>query len=177
MNFSIRPFTIEHDLPAFHSIYAEAVLNGTGSFELEPPTLDDLQDRAASLLRENYPFLVADDEEAQMILGFAYGGPHKLRPAYRFTVESSIYVAPQAKKRGVGAALLSSLIDRSTALGFRQMVAVVGDSANTGSILVHAKYGFEEVGRWDSVGFKHGKWRDVVLMQRPLGEGSSTSPE
>lgn len=183
MNFHLRAAQTS-DIPAIHAIYDDAVRNGTGSFDIEGPTLTEMTDRVASLQANGYPIVVAiedglteeDDDQEGPIIGFAYGGPHKPRSGYRFTVESSIYLAPRARKRGVGTALLEGIIAASERAGFRQMVAVIGDSANVGSILVHAKCGFEEVGVFKNVGFKFGRWLDVVFMQRTLGDGGDTPP-
>jgi phosphinothricin acetyltransferase len=178
MNFAIRPVDPDADLPAVTAIYAEAVCNGTGSFELEAVSEGDMANRMMALVNNGYPYLVAvaEDEGEEMVIGFAYAGVHKPRPAYRFTVESSIYLSPFARGKGVGTHLLNALIVASEKRGFRQMVAVIGDSNNFGSILVHGKCGFEEIGRFEKVGYKFNKWLDVVFMQRSLGDGSATPP-
>jgi len=163
----------EADVPAIRDIYAHHVLTGTGSFEETPPTVAEMADRRAALLKGGYPFLVAVDP-ADTVLGFAYGGPLRPRSAFRHTVEDSIYVAPEAQGKGVGRRLLTALVERCTALGFRQMVALVGDSANTGSQELHRRLGFTTKGTIDEVGQKFGRWLDVVIMQRALGDSSDT---
>ncbi|MEM1365177.1 MAG: N-acetyltransferase family protein [Pseudomonadota bacterium] len=183
MDFHLRRAQ-DTDIPAIHAIYDDAVRNGTGSFDTEGPTLAAMAERVQSLQANGYPIVVAvedgltdeDDDQDGLVIGFAYAGPHKPRNGYRFTVESSIYLAPRARNRGVGTALLQGIIAASERAGFRQMVAVIGDSANVGSILVHAKCGFEEVGVFKNVGFKFGRWLDVVFMQRRLGDGGNTPP-
>lgn len=162
----------ETDMPAITAIYAQAVLHGSASFELEPPTLADMQARRCTLLAANYPYIVA--EAAGEVAGYAYAGAWRARPAYGATVEDSIYVNPAFQGRGVGRALLDALIDECTARGFRQMIAVIGDSQNAGSVAVHRAAGFEMTGTLKSVGWKHGRWLDTVLMQRALGPGDTT---
>jgi phosphinothricin acetyltransferase len=130
--------------------------------------------RYDALRSGGYPYLVAQVEGE--IMGYAYAGPYRARPAYRWTVEDSIYVAPAAQRRGIGRALLDRLIAEAELGGFRQMIAVIGDSANVGSIEVHRAAGFRLVGTFDNVGFKFGRWLDSVLMQRPLGTGATTAP-
>lgn len=169
--FLLRPCE-ETDMPAITAIYAQAVLHGSASFELEPPTLADMQARRRTLLAANYPYIVA--EAAGEVAGYAYAGAWRARPAYGATVEDSIYVNPAFQGRGVGRALLDALIDECTARGFRQMIAVIGDSQNAGSVAVHRAAGFEMTGTLKSVGWKHGRWLDTVLMQRALGPGDTT---
>lgn len=183
MNFHLRAAELS-DAPSIHAIYDEAVRTGTGSFEIKGPSFEEMVERLKMLQTNNYPIVVAvedgltedDDEGEGPVIGFAYAGPHKPRSGYRFTVESSIYMAPRARKRGVGTALLNGIIAASERAGFRQMVAVIGDSANVGSILVHAKCGFEEVGVFKNVGYKFDRWLDVVFMQKQLGSGGSQPP-
>ncbi|MEO0496138.1 MAG: N-acetyltransferase family protein [Pseudomonadota bacterium] len=181
MNFHLRTAQLS-DAPSIHAIYDEAVRTGTGSFDIEGPSFADMLDRLKTLQSNGYPIVVAvedgltEDEGEGPVIGFAYAGPHKPRSGYRFTVESSIYMAPRARKRGVGTALLQGIIAASERAGFRQMVAVIGDSANVGSILVHAKCGFEEVGIFKNVGHKFDRWLDVVFMQRQLGHGGAQPP-
>ena len=163
--FSVRDARIS-DLPAILEIYGHHVLNGAGSFEETPPDPEAFAARYADIIDHNLPYLVA--EAADGIEGFAYAGRFRTRAAYRFTVEDSIYVAPNSSGRGVGRALLTELIARCTGLGYRQMVAVVGDSANAGSIRLHESLGFRMVGTLERVGFKHQRWVDLVLMQRRL---------
>jgi L-amino acid N-acyltransferase YncA len=162
------------DIAAITRIYAEAVEHGTASFELEPPDQAEMARRQRALLDQHYPYLVA--ERAGAVAGYAYAGPYRARPAYHWSVEDSIYVAPEFHRRGIGALLLANLVADSAALGFRQMIAVIGDSAQTASIALHAAAGFALIGTLRSVGFKHGRWLDTVLMQRPLGTGDGTPP-
>ena len=169
----IRP-AADADLAQITSIYADAVLHGTATFEIVPPDETEMQARRAALLAGGYPYLVAED--GGRVLGYAYAGPYRTRPAYRSTVEDSIYVAPGAQGRGVGRALLARLLEESRARGFRQMVAVIGDSQNAASIGVHRALGFDLVGVFKDVGYKHGRWLDSVLMQKPLGTGAATPP-
>ena len=166
----IRPST-DADLAAITAIYADNVLHGTGTFELEPPDEAEMARRRADVLSKGLPWLVA--ERAGQVLGYAYANHFRPRLAYRFCVEDSIYLGPQAKGQGVGTLLLAELIARCTAAGARQMVAVIGDSANLGSVGVHRRLGFEDAGVLKSAGWKFDAWRDVVLMQRPLGQGDS----
>ena len=169
----IRPAT-EADLPFITKIYEHAVLYGTATFELIPPDLDEMTRRFSALMDGGYPYLVAvvDDE----VIGYAYAGPYRPRPAYRFTVENSIYLKPAIHRRGIGLQLMQRLLAECTACGHRQMIAVIGDSANAGSIGVHAKCGFEMIGTHPNVGLKFGRWLDTVMMQLPLGEGAATAP-
>ena len=174
MNLVIRPST-EADIPAITAIYAHAVLNGTASFELEPPSAEEMAQRRTALFAGGYPYLVAARDGA--LLGYAYAGAYRARPAYRSTVEDSIYVDAAAQGQGIGRALLDALIRDSAARGFRQMIAVIGDSASRGSIRLHESLGFRHVGTLDCVGHKHGRWLDTVLMQRGLGAGSAEPPQ
>jgi L-amino acid N-acyltransferase YncA len=170
---SIRPAD-PHDIPAITAIYDTAVRHGTASFELDPPDEKEMCRRYEALRAAGYPYLVA--EIAGAIAGYAYAGPYRERPAYRWSIENSVYVAEQSQRRGVGRALLEALIAEAQQGGFRQMIAVIGDSANTASIELHRLAGFRLVGTFDNVGFKFGRWLDTVLMQRPLGHGASTPP-
>jgi phosphinothricin acetyltransferase len=169
----IRP-AAQIDVPAITAIYADAVLTGTATFELDPPDETEMERRRAELVAGGFPYFVAIREN--QVLGYAYAGPYRARPAYRFAVEDSIYLAPDARRQGIGRALLAALIETSTARGFRQMLAVIGDSQNAGSVAVHRALGFRLVGTFADVGWKHGRWLDTVLMQLPLGPGSSTMP-
>ena len=164
------------DLPAIHAIYAHHVANGLGTFEESPPTLDEMRGRRAAIVGKGLPWLVATDESGA-ILGYAYAGPFRPRSAYRFAVEDSIYVAANAARKGVGKKLLAELIARCQAWGARQMLAVLGDSANAGSIGVHSALGFEHTGVLKASGWKFGRWLDVVLMQRALGPGDGNAPQ
>jgi L-amino acid N-acyltransferase YncA len=170
---AVRPAT-PADIPAITRIYAHAVIHGTATFELEPPDATEMTQRMQALLGGGFPYVVAENSGA--LLGYAYAGPYRTRPAYRFTVEDSIYVDPDAQRRGVGRLLLARLIEESERRGFRQMIAVIGDSAQTPSIEVHRTLGFRMIGNIENVGFKFGRWLDSVLMQRDLGPGATTQP-
>lgn len=169
----IRPAN-EADLPVITEIYDHAVRHGTATFELIPPDLAEMTRRFRALRDGGFPYLVAEFEGA--VAGYAYAGPYRPRPAYRFTVENSIYLAPAIHRRGIGRQLLARLIGECEARGYRQMIAVIGDSANAGSIGVHTRAGFTMIGTHPSVGLKFGRWLDTVMMQLPLGEGSTTIP-
>jgi phosphinothricin acetyltransferase len=170
----VRP-SAEADLPAIAAIYRHHVTTGLASFEEQPPDLAELGRRREAVLAAGLPWLVAERAGGGLV-GYAYAGLYRPRSAYRYTVEDSIYVAPGEAGRGIGRTLLSTLIDDATAKGYRQMVAVIGDSANAASIAVHRACGFQEAGRLEGVGFKFGRWVDSVLMQRPLGEGARGVP-
>ncbi len=169
----IRPVAAG-DNPTITRIYADAVVNGTASFELDPPDEAEMMRRQRALADGGYPFLVC--ERAGDVVGYAYAGAYRPRPAYRFSVENSIYVARHAHRQGIGRVLLERLIGDAEACGFRQMVAVIGDSAQAPSIELHHALGFRLVGTLQAVGFKHGRWLDTVLMQRPLGLGATVTP-
>jgi len=171
---SIRDAT-EDDLATIQAIYAHHVDHGLASFEEIPPDLAEISRRRDVARDHDLPYLVAERDGA--VRGFAYASPFRNRPAYRYTIEDSVYVAPDALGAGIGSALLSVLIERCTERGFRQMVAVIGDSANQASIELHAKHGFLQSGLMPAVGFKFGRWVDSVRMQRPLGPGDTTLPE
>lgn len=162
------------DMAAITRIYAFAVEHGTATFEIEPPDAAEMMRRHAALAANDYPYLVA--ERSGLTLGYAYAGPYRARPAYRWSVEDSIYIAPEFHRQGLGSALLERLVVEAQMRGFRQMIAVIGDSAQLPSIAVHAKAGFAHIGTLRAVGFKHGRWLDTVLMQRPLGSGDTTPP-
>ena len=170
----IRP-SREADAEAITAIYAHHVMHGLASFEEAPPDVFEIARRRVEVLARGWPHLVAE-APGGAVLGYAYCGPYRPRPAYRFTVEDSVYVAPASIGRGVGARLLPALIEAAAQAGARQMVAVIGDSANGPSIGLHARFGFRQVGVLDAVGFKLGRWVDGVIMQRALGEGSTTPP-
>jgi L-amino acid N-acyltransferase YncA len=170
---NIRP-AAAGNIAAITRIYAHAVAHGTASFELEPPDEAEMARRYEALQAGRFPYLVA--ERAGRVVGYAYAGPYRARPAYKWSVEDSIYIAPEFHRRGIGALLLARLVADGAALGFRQMIAVIGDSAQTASIAVHRAAGFDLIGTVRSVGFKHGKWLDTVLMQRALGSGDTTPP-
>jgi L-amino acid N-acyltransferase YncA len=169
----IRP-SEDRDLAGIAGIYGHHVMHGFGSFEEVPPDVAELARRRADILAKDFPYLVA--EQDGRVLGYAYASNYRPRVAYRFAVEDSIYVSPEAPRKGVGRALLEDLIARCAAQGYRQMVAVIGDTQNLGSIGLHATLGFRVVGTLPSVGFKHGRWVDSVFMQRPLGPGDSILP-
>lgn len=169
-NALIRPCQ-PHDLAAVTRIYAHAVEHGTGTFELEAPSLEEMQRRHADLQAKGLPWLVA--EQQGQVLGYAYANAFRPRPAYRFFLEDSIYLAPEAQGQGLGRLLLAELVARCTALGARQMLAVIGDSNNQASIGVHRACGFEHTGVLKASGWKFGRWLDVVMMQRPLGPGAT----
>ena len=164
----------ERDIEAIARIYRAAVATGTASFELEPPDLAEMKRRRAAILAAGYPYLVADRDGE--ILGYSYAGAYRPRPAYRNTVENSVYVAADRHRQGVGRLLLAALIEEASRRGFRQMVAVIGDSVNLPSIRLHERLGFAHVGVLRSVGWKHGRWLDSVLMQRGLGPGDGEPP-
>ncbi len=163
------------DMAAIQAIYAHHVNHGLASFEEVPPDIDEIARRRDKVQANGLPYLVAETDGA--VRGFAYASPFRDRSAYRYTVEDSVYVAPDALGTGIGSALLSTLVERCTARGYRQMVAVIGDSDNQASIGLHAKHGFVRAGLMPAVGFKFGRWVDTVRMQRPLGDGDTTLPE
>ncbi len=164
------------DIAAITAIYGHAVRTGLASFEYDPPDEAEMARRRLAVLNAGYPHLVLTEGPAGPILGYAYVSAYRPRAAYRFTVENSIYVAPEAHGRGVGRTLLNALVERCTAQGFRLMVAVIGDSANAASIGLHAACGFQPAGMLPNVGWKQGRWVDSVLMTRPLGDGATTPP-
>lgn len=173
MSFVIRTADLG-DIAAFTEIYRESVLNGVASYEIDPPSLDEMEARFTMITGKGYPYIVAV-EQTGLILGYAYASAFRTRPAYRWLVEDSVYLAPEARGKGVGKALLAELIRRATDLGFRQMVAVIG-GAHPASIAVHSAAGFEHSGRMTATGFKHGRWLDTVFMQRALGDGAENAP-
>lgn len=162
------------DMDAVHAIYAHHVLHGTASFEEVPPTLDEMIGRRAAILASGLPYLVAESDG--LVAGYAYAGLFRPRIAYRYSLEDSVYVAADMGGRGIGRALLAELIARCEAGPWRQMIAVIGDSGNAGSIGLHARMGFRHAGTLGSTGFKFGRWIDTVMMQRPLGEGDASLP-
>ena len=162
------------DIPAITDIYAEAVKHGTATFELDPPDAGEMRRRFDVLQAGWFPYLVSTVDGR--VAGYAYAGPYRPRPAYRFTVENSVYLAPASQRRGIGFTLLTELIAQCEARGYRQMIAVIGDSANAGSITVHTRAGFDMIGTHPNVGFKFGRWLDTVMMQRALGDGGRTTP-
>jgi phosphinothricin acetyltransferase len=174
---TLRPANAE-DFPAIQRVYAHHVLHGLASFEETPPEADELVRRWSAITAAGLPYICAVDGTGvgAPLLGYAYAGPYRPRSAYRFTVEDSIYVAPDATGRGIGRMLLERLIAICTELGKRQMIAVIGDSANHASIALHRACGFRPTGTFEAIGFKHGRWVDSVLMQRALGPGADTLP-
>jgi len=163
------------DITAITAIYAESVANGRGTFELEAPDEVEMASRLAAVEALGLPRLVVEIDGA--VAGYAYAGPFRTRQAYRYMVEDSIYVAPWARGRGVAGALLDALIVRCEAMGLRQMVAVIGDAENVGSIALHRTRGFTDAGVFKAAGWKHDDWRDVVFMQRALSDGGATAPD
>lgn len=164
----------QEDVPAIHAIYAHHVLHGLASFEEIPPSVDEIGERRADVLAKGYPYIVAED--AGEVLGYAYVSLYRTRTAYRYTVENSVYIRYDLIARGVGRALLAELISRCEKLNVRQIIAVIGDSANAASIGLHSTFGFEHIGILPNVGFKFGRWVDSVLMQREIGAGGATLP-
>jgi L-amino acid N-acyltransferase YncA len=162
------------DIADITRIYGDAVKNGTATFEIDPPDENEMARRQAALLAKGFPYLVA--ECAGAVAGYAYAAPYHARPAYRWCVEDSIYVDAQFHRRGFGRLLLRRLLADAEARGFRQVVAVIGDSSNRASIALHADAGFRLIGPLRSVGFKHGRWLDIVIMQCPLGSADTTPP-
>jgi L-amino acid N-acyltransferase YncA len=169
----VRPALVS-DLPAIQAIYAHHVLNGLASFEEQAPSLDEVRRRYDDVRAKGLPWFVA--EFGGTLAGYGYCAPYRARSAYRYAVEDSVYVRHGSEGRGVGSALLAALIRECDGLGYRQMMAVIGDSANAASINLHASFGFLRVATLRSVGFKLGRWVDSVLMQRPLGPGDATPP-
>jgi L-amino acid N-acyltransferase YncA len=173
-NPAVRDAT-DHDIPAIQQIYAHHVLTGTASFEETPPSEAQMAARRADVLRLGLPYLVAELDGA--VVGHAYAAPYRPRPAYRHTLEDSVYVAAGQHGRGVGRALLAELIARCERGPWRQMIAVIGDSGNAASIALHERLGFRRAGTLHDVGFKLGRWLDSVLMQRALGAGAAAPPD
>jgi len=165
----------EDDIPAVHAIYAHHVANGLASFEEQPPSRDELLRRYREVTGQGLPYIVA--EFGAEVAGYGYCALYRTRSAYRYALEDSVYVRHDMHGRGVGSALLAELIRRCEALGYRQLIAVIGDSAHAASINLHASLGFLRVGTLRSVGYKLGRWVDSVIMQRPLGAGDSEKPK
>lgn len=170
----IRPCQPD-DLSAVAAIYAHHVTHGTGSFELQAPAVDEMAQRFANIRQLGLPWLVASQGDA--VIGFAYASQFRPRPGFRYLVEDSVYIHPHHTARGLGVALLSELIRLCELKGMRQMLAVIGDAANQGSIALHARLGFRHAGLLQASGWKHGKWLDTVLMQKTLGPGHSCAPD
>ena len=169
----MRPATAD-DLPAIQAIYAHHVLQGLASFEEVPPPVEEMRRRFDDVCARGLPYLAADF--GGTLVGYGYCAPYRSRSAYRYALEDSVYVRNGSEGRGVGGALLGALIERCEGLGYRQIIAVIGDSANAASINLHASFGFLRVGTLRAAGFKLGRWVDSVIMQRPLGPGDSTRP-
>jgi len=169
----IRPAETR-DMPAVTEIYGHHVRHGFASFETEPPSLDEMTARWQSNAAKGLPYIVAVEDGH--VVGYAYAGPYRHRRAYRFSVENSVYMAPNMGGRGIGRRLLEKLISECETRGCRQMVAIIGDSGNEASIALHKRVGFEETGILRDVGFKRGRWVDTVIMQLTLGDGGSTPP-
>jgi phosphinothricin acetyltransferase len=169
----IRPST-DTDIPAITAIYAHHVLHGTGTFETDPPSAQDMAARRSDVLSKNLPYLVVEDEAG--VLGFAYCNWFKPRPAYRYSAEDSIYLAPSARGKGLGKLLLTELMAQAERRGVRKLIAVIGDSANQGSVGLHKVCGFNHVGLLANCGWKFDRWLDVVLMDKTIGSGNSNPP-
>lgn len=174
MSFQLRPAT-EADIPAITAIYRDSVLTGTASYEIVAPDEDEMRRRFSAIVGQGYPYIGAEADDGSL-LGYAYASAFRTRRAYRWLVEDSIYLAPAARGRGLGKALLQRLVVDCTGLGFRQMVAVIG-GASPASIALHQALGFQMTGTLKGTGFKHGKWLDTALMQLALGEGLDTAPD
>lgn len=177
---SPAPFVIRDsqpgDISAIATIYAHYVATSLATFDEIPPSCEEMTQRRAEVLDAGLPFIVAVEDDGR-VLGYAYAGAFRRRTGYRYTLEDSIYVERSATHRGIGTALLSALIERCAAAGYRQMVAVIGDRAHAASIGLHQKLGFAQIGVLPAIGFKFGRWVDVVLMQRTLGPGDATAPQ
>lgn len=174
MGLMIRPVTLD-DVPTISAIYGKSVLTETASWELTPPDEEETRRRMQTLLDQGYPYFVATI--GGQVVGYSYASSYRPRPGYRFTVEDSVYVDSAYQRRGIARQLLTTVIEACTAHNFRQMIAVIGDSANLASIELHRSLGFVQVGLLPTIGFKFDRWLDGVLMQRALGEGSATAPE
>lgn len=166
--------SLDADCEAIQAIYAHHVLHGTASFEIIPPTLEEIRQRRSEVVNKSLPYIVAERDGE--VVGYSYATMYRARPAYRFTVENSVYVKEGLAGEGIGSKLLLALIDRCTKSGFRQMIAVIGDSSPA-SVALHKRHGFEQVGLFRSVGFKAGAWRDTAMLQLELGAGNRVPPE
>jgi L-amino acid N-acyltransferase YncA len=164
----------ERDVAAITAIYSHHVANGIASFEIDPPGEDEIRRRRRDIINRGFSYLVAEHQGE--VVGYAYASPYRLRPAYRYTAENSVYLHPSWTGRGIGRQLMSVLLADCEARGLRQIVAVIGDSANQASIALHRRLGFVMVGTIRSAGYKFGRWVDTVLMQRSLGDGDRTLP-
>jgi L-amino acid N-acyltransferase YncA len=175
MSIFIRSAT-EADLDRITAIYADAVEHGTASYELEPPSRSEMGARFAALTEARYPYIVAEADG--IVVGYAYASAFRPRPAYRFIAEDSIYVAPEAKGRGIGKALLERLIAKTETLGFRQIIAVIGDGTpDSPSVRLHERAGFRHSGKLEGSGYKHGRWLDTVFMQLTMNGGAGSDPD
>lgn len=166
--------SLDSDIPAIQAIYAHYVFNGLATFEEVPPSVEELATRRLAVLRGGLPYFVAETDGR--VVGYAYATSYRMRSAYRYTIEDSVYVSIEVVRRGIGGALLKKLIERCEEGPWRQMLAVIGDSGNAASIALHRRQGFRPAGTLTTVGFKLGRWVDTVLMQRALGEGANTLP-
>ncbi len=174
-NISVKA-AVTADLDRITEIYADAVRNGTASYELEPPSRAEMGNRFDALASGGFPYLAAEKDGA--VVGYAYAGPFRPRPAYRFIVEDSVYVAPEAKGQGIGLLLMRALVEAVRAAGYRQIIAVIGDGhADSASVRLHEKLGFRHSGRLEGSGYKHGRWLDTVFMQLPLNGGTAQPPD
>ncbi|MDE1996502.1 MAG: N-acetyltransferase [Rhizobiaceae bacterium] len=174
MSFHLRN-AVAADIPAITTIYRDSVLNGTASYEITPPDEQEMASRFRAIEDKGYPYIVAEAQDGN-ILGYAYASAFRTRPAYRWMVEDSIYLAPEARGKGLGKLLLATLVETCQTLGFRQMIAVIG-GAHPASIALHRAAGFGETGLLKGTGYKHGRWLDTMLMQKTLGEGTDTDPD
>jgi L-amino acid N-acyltransferase YncA len=165
----------DDDIDAIASFYCESVATGTASWEYDPPSVEEMAKRRHAVIANGFPYLVAEIDSR--VVGYAYASAYRARIGYRFVVEDSIYVAPDMQGRGIGQTLLMAVISECEKLGFRQMIAVIGDSENAGSIALHERCGFQHAGRFNGIGYKFGRWLDSVQMMRPLGAGSSSAPD
>ena len=175
MSFTLRDATAD-DAPALQRIYEDAVLHGTATYEIDPPDEAEMRARFEALKSKGYPYIVACDAAGQVV-AYAYAGPFRARPAYRWSVEDSVYMLPEAKGKGIGTALLRRLVEVCEEKGFRQMIAVIGGSDHQPSIKLHERVGFQHIGIFEGSGFKFGRWIDTVFMQYRLGEGRDTPPD
>ncbi len=170
---TIRP-SVDSDVPAIAAIYGRSVESGTASWEYEPPSVEEMGKRRHAVIANGFPYFVA--ESGGRLVGYAYASSYRARIGYRFVVEDSVYVVEELRGCGIGKRLLSTVIAECEKLGFRQMIAVIGDSENVGSIALHERCGFQHVGRFNGIGYKFGRWLDSVQMIRTLGDGSATPP-
>jgi L-amino acid N-acyltransferase YncA len=173
-NIVIRP-SVDLDISAIAAFYQQSVATGTASWEYDPPSVEEMAKRRHAVIANGFPYLVAEIDGR--VVGYCFASTYRARIGYRFVVEDSIYVAPDMQGRGIGKVLLMALIGECEKLGFRQMIAVIGDSENASSIALHERCGFQHAGRFNGIGYKFGRWLDSVQMQRTLGAGSSSAPD